>query len=293
MSSKQGIGYVRFRIAETLFQLREHDRALEELRDAVGLVEESGNRILKSYCLLLYSNIYEGMEDFREALSYFKLYESLKEEIFNEDSNSKIAEMKAQDETYKKEKEAEIYRLKNLELVEMNTKLKKAYRELKHLAKTDFLTKTYNRREALEFSRKHISKGSGRRPFSVILIDMDDFKRINDVYGHSAGDYVLAQSAARIKACLRKTDIIARWGGEEFLIMLPDTTLENGMVVGEKIKNIINSKPFEFDDKIFNITITLGVSQYRHGNGIDETINRADLALYRGKKSGKNCVVGE
>lgn len=173
----------------------------------------------------------------------------------------------------------------------MEERLLKVNSELALLARTDTLTKLLNRRSMLERIEGEITR-SGRTgsPFTLILCDIDNFKMINDEYGHNGGDYVLETIAQLMQKSVRKIDQIARWGGEEFLLLLPDTDTEAGRMVAEKIRGTVNETPFVFQGRNIRVTMTFGISGYQDSCDIADCIIRADKAMYDGKKSGKNCI---
>jgi len=169
------------------------------------------------------------------------------------------------------------------------TQTKELEKRLLQASLTDYLTKLYNRRALEDFLKreKAISDRYGI-PFSLILLDLDYFKMINDLYGHQVGDRVLVEVANLLKSNLREADIVGRWGGEEFLIILPNTRFDEAIKVAEKLRNLLcNLKvpPVEV------ITGSFGVSEYRQGESYEETLRRADIALYKAKSEGKNCVI--
>ncbi|RLC50303.1 MAG: hypothetical protein DRZ79_04600, partial [Candidatus Cloacimonadota bacterium] len=187
------------------------------------------------------------------------------------------------------------YRMKKKiseKLEEKNKELQKAYKQLDHLARTDPLTNLSNRRDMLEKLEyeKHRSRRS-KVPFVLIMADIDDFKYINDNYGHDAGDYVLVKLSNLMRNIIRKQDIIARWGGEEFLLFLPETDIFGGKILAEKIRKHIGNTKFEFKGKKIPVSVTFGVSEYNNKLSLDECITKADKALYEGKRKGKNCVI--
>ncbi|NPA13133.1 MAG: sensor domain-containing diguanylate cyclase, partial [Aquificae bacterium] len=158
-------------------------------------------------------------------------------------------------------------------------------------ANIDPLTKVLSRR-SLEFilsSQFHISKIS-KRPLSIAMVDIDDFKRINDTYGHQVGDCVLKQVAQRIQENLRKSDFIFRYGGEEFLILLPFTSKEDAVKVLEKVVKTIAQTPIKCNGMEERITVSAGVASIENAKDIYSLIAKADRALYRAKKQGKNRV---
>ncbi|WP_303850122.1 diguanylate cyclase [Seleniivibrio woodruffii] len=177
-------------------------------------------------------------------------------------------------------------------LEEKNRELQGAYETIEKLALTDSLTGLANRRSimnqlAVEVSRCDRNGGF----FSLIMCDIDFFKRVNDTYGHDTGDYVLRNVADVMRANLRQQDIVSRWGGEEFLIMLPLTELEKAVSVAEKLREAIKSTEMSFAGENFRVTMTFGVSGYDKGMGIEHSIKKADDALYTGKQTGRNKVV--
>lgn len=159
---------------------------------------------------------------------------------------------------------------------------------VEEIAITDQLTKLYNRRhiEKILLQQKDIFERYAT-PFCIIMLDIDKFKSINDVYGHQAGDYVLKNISEILKTHARAADIVGRWGGEEFLVVLPQTTFEQALIAAEHLRAVIEE--FEFDI-VGNKTASFGVALY--GNSLDETIKKADDALYRAKNSGRNRVEG-
>ena len=178
------------------------------------------------------------------------------------------------------------------ELEAKNEKLNVTLAKIETAAMTDFLTGLSNRwcmtkRVKAEAARLAQNKGKA----TLILGDIDNFKRINDTYGHDCGDLVLKDVANIMSSVLREEDAIARWGGEEFLLMLPDIDLTGGMIVAERIRTGIEAANFHYDEKSLSVTITLGVAELDRNLGFDESIKNADEALYKGKSMSKNCVI--
>ncbi len=160
-------------------------------------------------------------------------------------------------------------------------------KRLHDLATHDQLTRIYNRRALVMFLDKYVH--SARRygaPFSVILIDLDDFKKVNDTHGHQAGDRVLRLMSRMVRRMLRRTDVFGRWGGEEFLIILPFN--EDPYPVAEKVRKRLECTEF---GSVGRVTASFGATSYRKGDTIDSMVARADRALYEAKRRGKNTVV--
>lgn len=179
-----------------------------------------------------------------------------------------------------------LVRIKNiLELFDLRKKLEQA-------AITDPLTTLMNRRGMLERLEQEVSRLK-RRGLSgcIILSDIDNFKSINDTLGHDYGDYVLESVANIMLKSLRKEDLVSRWGGEEFLIFLSDTDIDNGFNIIDKLRESISSYSFEFQGVTKTVTMTFGLTLYNVEQTIDQNIKVADELLYSGKTSGKNRVV--
>lgn len=172
------------------------------------------------------------------------------------------------------------------------TDRKRAEEELFRMANIDPLTELPNRRymqKRME-DEKARSERSGK-PFALIMSDIDDFKMFNDNYGHDCGDYILVQIAKLINSMLRKQDIVSRWGGEEFLFLLPETDRKGAVKTAEKIRNLIDSREFEYNDNRLHLTMTFGIAECYGSDEIKERIKAADTALLLGKNKGKNNVI--
>lgn len=166
-------------------------------------------------------------------------------------------------------------------------------RELTRLATTDSLTGLCNRRQYLELSRQELQRAArSRQPVAALLLDIDFFKRVNDTFGHSIGDDALRTLSRVLRHELRGTDIIARFGGEEFAITLPDTAVERAQAVAERIRAAIGHQRIPGAPPSFRLTVTVGVAVHDgRGESVEALINRADRALYQGKTTGRDRVV--
>ncbi len=158
-------------------------------------------------------------------------------------------------------------------------------------ARTDYLTGLSNRRDIVERLEGEISRTHRHRdPFSLIIVDIDRFKEVNDSHGHEAGDRLLEAVALALRASLRLEDYCARWGGEEFLICLTRASLEGALVVAEKLRSSIESLEIDYQGARISRTISLGVAQYTDGESLDEIVRGADRALIEAKQAGRNRV---
>ena len=161
--------------------------------------------------------------------------------------------------------------------------------KLEEAATTDGLTKLFNRKKISEHISYELKKRDSKNIF-LIMFDIDNFKRVNDTYGHDMGDEVLVRVAATAKACIRSGDSIGRWGGEEFMILLPEANKEEAVSIAERIRTEISSLKWE---KINQVTISLGVSGVRESDDDQTLYKRVDNRLYFSKTHGKNCVTSE
>lgn len=164
--------------------------------------------------------------------------------------------------------------------------------QMEMLANADLLTTLPNRRgmHTLLVAQYDLFTRNSQ-PFTLVLADVDHFKRINDTYGHDCGDYILKEVARILKQRLRKYDVVSRWGGEEFLFMFPGTNNTAAAGVAEEIRKAIESHRFVFNEHAIYVTMTFGIAEHRENNSIDGTIKLADDALYTGKEGGRNQVV--
>ncbi|PAT01351.1 hypothetical protein CI105_07165 [Candidatus Izimaplasma bacterium ZiA1] len=157
--------------------------------------------------------------------------------------------------------------------------------KLKELSTKDFLTNTFNRRKLDKFDNR-----TGFNEFtSVLMLDFDHFKEVNDNHGHRVGDSVLIETIKIIKSFIRKDDYIIRWGGEEFVVILHNCIDDDSVLVSEKIRKIIEEKVYKFNENI-KVTVSIGVTTIKENESIYATINRADKALYQAKNNGRNKV---
>lgn len=174
----------------------------------------------------------------------------------------------------------------------LKLELQEAVVKLGKLSTQDPLTGLYNRRYIIQRINELESRYKrSQSVFSIIIGDIDFFKTINDRYGHDCGDYTLTNIARLISECCREQEIVARWGGEEFLIVTPDTNNSGADTLAERIRKEVEDKTLQYGDINLKITMTFGVSEYSKVLGIEGTIKNADMALLHGKAHGRNQVV--
>ncbi len=165
------------------------------------------------------------------------------------------------------------------------------YRKALHAAHKDTLTGVNNRSTLDENLNREVKLANRySRSLSLIILDIDNFKSINDGFGHSFGDTVIAETAARIASCIRATDILFRYGGEEFVALLSNTNLNGATQLAERIRLAVNESPIRDGDNEATTTVSIGTTELKHGEINANFFTRADSALYEAKGAGKNCV---
>jgi diguanylate cyclase (GGDEF)-like protein len=217
--------------------------------------------------------IYRQKQDYKTALDHFGAFHDTYRKVFNDKSDRRI---------------------KNLEIlhqVEITRKQADTYREM---ASTDFLTNLLNRRRFLEiaeiaFKRIKIDRGQ----LMIIMLDIDHFKNVNDLYGHKAGDQVLSVVASIIKKSLRTGDVAGRWGGEEFVILVFGISSDQCFTIADRIRQAVAQQAIQIEQAVVKVTISLGLAWTKPDRevSLDNLINWADQAMYMAKKQGRNCVV--
>jgi len=160
-----------------------------------------------------------------------------------------------------------------------------------YLANTDALTGLATRRPVME--RLDVISMPGGESYSLGIADLDRFKAINDTYGHACGDRVLAEVGSRLRSCLRVSDSVGRWGGEEFIFVLPDASLGDATIMMERVRSKVGADPIPCDGHEHAITVSIGITDGDYEGTADHAIRRADDALYKAKTSGRDrvCVV--
>ena len=162
------------------------------------------------------------------------------------------------------------------------------------LALTDPLTGAFNRRTFLELAEKEIARTRrAKGALSLVMLDLDHFKEINDRYGHLAGDAVLKGVVTTVQTCLRKEDLLVRYGGEEFCILLPSLAIDRAKAMAERMREVVERAKFPHNGRSLQVTVSIGVAGLSNtgSEGVETLVSRADEALYAAKKSGRNRVV--
>jgi diguanylate cyclase (GGDEF)-like protein len=177
-------------------------------------------------------------------------------------------------------------------ILRSHEELAEARESLQFLASHDPLLRLWNRRAILDLLSKELSRADRlQTPLCVFFIDLDSFKRVNDSYGHLVGDDVLRSAAEKMSGAVREYDHVGRFGGEEFLVVLPNCNAEMAQEVAERVRQRIGDEPIVIAPVKVNVTASIGVAQWRAGQGFRDLIHRADQAMYRAKNNWRNRVV--
>lgn len=172
------------------------------------------------------------------------------------------------------------------ELARRNDALVRLNLRLEEMATTDALTGVLNRRRFYELLDDELQRAARYdERFSLIMLDIDHFKRVNDTFGHAVGDAVLKSLAGVVQVALRANDSLSRWGGEEFVVLAPETGREEALRLAERLRERVSDEAFPAAG---TVTVSLGVAEHRHGESGDALLNRVDEALYRAKENGRD-----
>lgn len=169
---------------------------------------------------------------------------------------------------------------------------KRNQQQLAVTARTDALTGLYNRGDMEQRIQEEygLYQTTGSE-FALIIADIDLFKKINDMYGHACGDLLLTSVSEDVRDSVRKCDAVARWGGDEFFLLLPATNATNVAELAERIRNTVEKSRYAYENETLSVTLTLGVAVIRSGDIVASIIKKADQVMYEGKRTGRNCVI--
>lgn len=227
-----------------------------------------------------------SMEELKQSscwAEYIKTLSELDRIVKVENNHKNLKTFSLNIEVYLEEEDSYILTFTDI------TSLKEKVNLLEYQATHDNLTGIYNRNKFQQVFEKEIRRNIRyKHDLSLIIIDIDHFKLINDNYGHQIGDEVLKAIPMILQSCIREHDILARWGGEEFIILLPETNLENATKVAEKIRIKVENQ--KFTKRYLDLTSSFGVSSLKEDDTAENLISRADKALYKSKRSGRNLV---
>jgi diguanylate cyclase (GGDEF)-like protein len=278
-------------------QMGAPEAALGPLSEALAKGEASRAPVEMAAAHLGLSRALKALGRFDEALEHFEAFHAQNEKVLRQTADLRTQLLTIQFDVERIQKDREIDRLRNVELAraftdlrEMHERLERQAAKLERLSLTDDLTSLHNRRAFEERLADEVARARRtNRPLSVLMIDLDDFKLVNDVHSHAAGDAVLKATAQALLACVRDVDTCARIGGEEFIVLLPETDLVGATTVAEKVVLLVHER--NLYDSGVNVTASAGVATLITAETPGELVSRADAALYRAKREGKNRVM--
>lgn len=225
------------------------------------------------------------IEEFGEGQAPVRPMDARSRQIYGRRKNG--AEFVASATIFKLDVDGERYYAAMVRDISNNRKMEE---KLIRLAATDPLTGVLNRREFTAIAEREALRSSRyHRPLSILMIDLDHFKRLNDTYGHSAGDKALQRFTVLCSNALRNVDIFGRWGGEEFVALLPETDIAGAAVIAERLRKLTEENVLSHNDYKLSFTVSIGIAQFKDGEtSIDQPLARADSAVYDAKKAGRN-----
>jgi diguanylate cyclase (GGDEF)-like protein len=282
-----------FAIGQVYLGWQKADMAQSYFERSLELAHEFGNKLYVYRAHESLSALYESQGDWQKALAHYKEFFAAKEIVFNEQNISRIQSLEIMHELETARKEAEFYQQRNTELEREIARRIDLEKKLKEQAATDALTGITNRRRFIELAEIEIARAlRHNRPLTLAVIDIDQFKQINDTHGHVVGDKALITLVESFKTNIRPTDIFARFGGDEFLLLLPDTSGSQARELIERIRALLPDKIIQTGATTISVAVSAGITSLsQQDRTLGLLLARADDALYQAKRNGRNAVV--
>jgi diguanylate cyclase (GGDEF)-like protein len=268
------------------------EHAIKHFTGALNLAEERKANLYQYKYHEVLAELYEEKGDLAASLNHYKAFHAAMELDLASATSYRMENLRIMHEVEKKRKAAEILWLNNRTLEREIDDRRRVHAELELLATADPLTGLFNRRHFYTLGKYELGKAClEETPLSMIMLDIDHFKQVNDNYGHATGDLVLVEISKLIVGNARKGDVCFRYGGEEFVVLLPNTRLEYALEVAERIRNVLSGLPIQIENDEIKVTASLGVAQAElKDNNLANVIDKADQALYRAKAIGRNQI---
>ncbi len=277
---------VHLDIGKVYQKMGRHSEALAYIEKGLRSAEAMDFRMLIYTAHETLAGYYKSLGNFEQALAHLEKFHNLKEAIFNTESEQKMRALEVIHRTETAKKEAALQQRKNAELQEHIQHLQQLNEQVKALSISDPLTGLYNRRYLFDY----LAEQGRSQNLGIAILDLDHFKRINDTYTHFVGDDVLRGTAALLNAFLRDTDIAARFGGEEFIVVFGNTTLDQAVLACERLRQTVETQVWSDKHPDLRVTISVGLAS-GVAKDYETLLQTADRKLYEAKHKGRNCVV--
>jgi diguanylate cyclase (GGDEF)-like protein len=301
----EGVVYCLLNAARIELAQRHASEAINYADAAIEAARDADLKLLEFQSFELKAQAYKLQNDFEQSLMAFEEYHRLEKEVRDDAANRKMRVFNAQREAERLRGEAQLEQLRNVELMQALEALEQANQakttllveleakssELELLVLQDPLTRLYNRRHLETYLTEEFTRASlGHHPLPVAMLDVDDFKFVNDTFGHLVGDQVLQHLAGILHTVLRSSDMPARYGGEEFAFVLPRSTPQDALMVCERIRKAVQNYDWESIQAGLKVTVSIGMVWDTSVANFERLIARADDRLYEAKRYGKNLV---
>ena len=276
--------------------LAQHDleRAQANFRQALDVALRIGARPVQMDCHAKLAQVCEEQKDWPAALDHHKSFHALYKEINSENARKRLAALQVAHQVETAKRDAEIYELRNEELAREIEERKRMEQALQELASTDPLTGLYNRRHFFSVAGTLLEHAQRfQHPLSILVIDLDHLKPINDAHGHATGEEAIKSLAANIRHSIRSVDVAARFGGDEFVVLLPETASAQAAQVAERLRLLVAENPLAVGGSNLHLTLSIGVAStfaQTEISTIETLLEQADRALYAAKQAGRNQV---
>ncbi|MEJ5224146.1 MAG: tetratricopeptide repeat-containing diguanylate cyclase [Anaerolineales bacterium] len=262
------------------------------LEKALTLAISLGEKGLQANCHRALAESFQQLGIYQQALEHYQAFHELDKTIFNEKSDLRLKMLEVVHHLKSTRQEVEIYRLRTQMLQQQVEDQRRIQQALEHRADHDALTGLLNRRAFFEQSEKLLhSRRKPQLPLALLMIDLDHFKNINDLHGHTVGDRILASVAALLGKHLRQVDLIGRYGGEEFVVLMPGIKEKEAAMVAQRLCQTVAEHAVVVGDESIHVTFSIGLAAgSRQTPSLDDLVRHADQALYQAKQAGRNCV---
>jgi diguanylate cyclase (GGDEF)-like protein len=279
-------------IGQAHIERHELDQAILYLKQGLAISQGIQSNLVVYRLHEMLSQVYEAQENLAQALFHHKQFHDIKEKVFNDKNTSRRQALEIQHQTEIARRAAEINHLRNVELENEIAERKRLEQELELLATTDELTRIPNRRHFLAIAQIELKRAQRfHRALSLALLDLDHFKQINDTFGHAAGDQALTAFAQLCPQHIRGIDLFARFGGDEFALLLPETDETQSALIIERMRQVLLAQPIQLGAQAVRMTLSIGIAALtRNDATIDALLARADQALYCAKQGGRNQI---